>query len=68
VRILTLQDPSEGIFTISQEWTDLADPSTQVIESHFPTILHFESLLALVDLLKRLDPTRQEEGAKGGVP
>jgi len=68
VRILTLQDPSDGVFTIAQEWTDLADPSTQVMESHFPTILHFESLLALVDLLERFDPTRQEEGEKGGLP
>ncbi|WP_368860782.1 DUF5372 family protein [Desulforhabdus sp. TSK] len=65
VCILTLQDPSSGIFTVSQEWTDLADPSVRVMEILFPTILHFESLLVLVNLLERLDPTRQEEGEKG---
>jgi hypothetical protein len=61
VCILTLQDPSSGIFTIAQDWTDLADPSAQIMADTLPTILHFESLLTLVDLLVGLDPTRQEE-------
>jgi hypothetical protein len=67
VRILTLHHPSGGIFTVAEEWTDLAAPSGHVLGSLFSTILHFESLLALVSLLEGLDPTRQAEDEKGGV-
>ena len=67
MRVLTLYDPSGGIFTVAEEWTDLAAPSARVLESLFSTILHFESLLALVSLLEGLDRTRQAEDKKGGV-
>jgi hypothetical protein len=66
VCILSLQDPSAGVFSIPREWTDLADPSAQILAETLPTILHLESLTALVKLLEELEPPRQEE--KGSVP
>ena len=66
VNILSLQDLSGGTFTIAKDWTDLADPSSQVLADTLPTILHFESLLALADLVDELDPSRHK-GEEGGL-
>jgi hypothetical protein len=66
VIILSLQDSSGDVFTIAQDWTDLADPSTHALQNITATILHFESLLALADLVEELDLTRQKK-ERGGL-
>jgi hypothetical protein len=41
--------------------------ATKILADILPTILHFDSLTALVELVEGLDSTRQKE-AEGGVP
>ena len=67
VPILSLQDPQGGIFAIAQDWTDLADPSKQIVADLVPTVLSFESLLALADIVKEIEQVWQEE-SKGELP
>jgi hypothetical protein len=59
--ILSLQDPRGGIFSIAQDWTDLADPSMQTAADLVPTVIYFASLLILADIVNEIEQIRQEE-------
>ncbi len=50
--ILSLRDSSGMLHAIPRDWTNLAKPSSFLDSS--PAILHFDSLLALANLIKEL--------------
>ncbi len=54
INTLILKNIPEGTIAINQEWTNLAEPSTQLSKS----ILKFECLLDLADLVNRIKPTK----------
>jgi len=54
VQTLIIRHSDRGSFAVAEEWTDWAQPSTAGDAEFQNTLLEFESLLELADLVKRL--------------
>ena len=54
VQTLIIRHPDRGSFAVAEEWTDWGQPSTAGDAEFQNTLLEFESLLELADLVKQL--------------